>query len=144
MYQLIYFFYRDANKVAASQEKSKKLEQDQQQQSSYLQQGGYSQQFQGGYVTSDNAGFNLGVTDAQNVNPERYDALGAQDYDQPPEDGLADWGQQDQSGAFDYNQQQQQPPPPQAQQYYQQPPQQQQQQQQYDDSGNYGAQLQEW
>jgi len=147
------FFYRDANKVAASQEKSKKLEQEQQQGGGqYIQtqqSGTYGQasQQQGTYVTSDNARYDMGGTGGdQALDQDRFDAYGGgQDYDQPPEDGLGDWGQQvnyDQQGGFDnFNQQQQQPPPAQPQQQYYPP----QQQGQYDDSGNYGgAQLQDW
>jgi len=135
------FFYRDANKVAASQEKSKKLEQEQaqQQQQAYLQsqQGAYAQQ---GQFTSADTGYNItgGVADEQGLDQDQYDAYGGvQDYDQPPEDGLADWGQgrHEQGGAYNYNQQ---PPQAQPQQQYYQP-------RQYEDSGNYGgAQLQEW
>jgi len=131
------FFYRDANKVAASQEKSKKLEQEQaqQQQQAYIQ----SQQ-QGGYGAQQ--GFEASGVVEQGLDQEQYDAFGgAQDYDQPPQDDLADWGQQqalEQSGALDYNQQ-----PAQPQQYFQQ--QQQQGQGQFDESGNYGGGgLQEW
>jgi len=135
------FFYRDANKVAASQEKSKKLEQEQQQ--AYLQsQGGYVQQAQGGYGTGDTGYDRTVVPPEQGLDQDHYDAYGGgQDFDQPPEDGLADWGQ----GNYDQGAYEQPPPQQQQQQYFQQQGQGQGQGQQFDDSANYGgAQLQEW
>jgi small subunit ribosomal protein SAe len=135
------FFYRDANKVAASQEKTKRLEQEQQQQQqSYLN----TQYYQPETYKADTTGYNVTGTGAADEQQDQYDAYGAQDYDQPPQDDL--WGTQQQQnidqGAYNYNQQP--PPPVQAPaqpQYYGQPPQ---QQQDYDENAQYGGGMQEW
>jgi len=104
------FFYRDANKVAASQEKSKKQEQEAIQQS--LHQGA---PIRG--ALSARYGDNVAIDDHKDVSNIAYDQSLDQnapivgqdlDYDQPPQDDLADWGRQgydaQQQGDYQSNQ----------------------------------------
>lgn len=106
------FFYRDANKVQASQDKAKRQEQEAQQQqqalaaSAHHQQQQHGQQHQQQFQDTGMYDTGMATDDQQVMDQDQYNAYGAgQDYDQPPPDDLADWGQQ---GGYDQSQQQQQ------------------------------------